>query len=176
MKKGLAVLAGVAILGGMVATLNFGESVPVSDLRAARLSECPPEEEAQEKCPAGIKDFGNFCLCLTNKETVTNEETDLSAARKVRLVVCQVNTPEAGEHLVTRYELSSKPLDQDCVSVADDVLLPGVSMHNVPSGIETDLEVACAPCKIGPDSWGPCPECAFRGDCDKLCKEEDDAL
>jgi hypothetical protein len=169
MKKTLAVLAGVVILGGMITALNFGESVPVSELRAARLSECPPEEEVREKCPAGIKDAGDYCLCLTNKETVPNEETDLPAARKVRLVVCQLDTPEAGKHLVSRYELSSTVINKDCRLVADDVLLPGISMHNVKTGIEEKLEVSCAPCKIGPDSWGPCPECVWDNSCAAKC-------
>ena len=164
MKKGLAILAGVVILGGAV-VLNLGERVLIETVRPARLSECPPEEDALDKCPAGIKDFGDFCLCLTNKETVSNEEADLPAARKMRLVVCEIDTAEAGKHLVTRYELSAGTLDKDCIIVADDVLLPGVSMHKIKTGIEEKLEAACTPCTIGPDSWGPCPECAYRGDC-----------
>jgi hypothetical protein len=169
MKKGLAVLAGVVILGGMVVSLNLGESVPVSDLRAARLSECPPEEEAQEKCPAGLKDVGEFCLCYTNRETLPNEKTE----GDYRCDVCEVTDPEAGKHLVVRYPKSAEPLGKDCITVANDLLLPGLSFHNLPTGIEAKLEVACAPCKIGPDSWGPCPECAFRGNCAQLCPVEE---
>jgi hypothetical protein len=173
MKKGAAILAGLMVLGGAIAALNLGETIPLDELRAARV---PCDKILEGDCPAGIAKGNDFCLCLTNKETLPDEETTLPAARKIRLVVCEIDDPEAGKHLVTRYESSATLINKDCCLVADDVLLPGISMHNVSTGIESKLEAACAPCKITPDSWGPCPECAYRGDCDKLCPEVEDGL
>ena len=162
------VLAGVLVLGGAI-LLNFGESIPVSELRPARV---PCEKVVAEDCPAGVIETKDYCLCLTNKETIADEKTE----GEFRCVVCERTDPEAGKHLVTRYELKALPLQPDCIIVANDLLLPGISMHNVSTGIEKKLEVTCAPCKITPDSWNYCPECAYRGDCATLCPEVSDGL
>jgi hypothetical protein len=178
MKKGLAVLAGVAILGGMVATLNFGESVPVSDLRAARLSECPPEEEAQEKCPAGVVQTEKYCLCLTNVKEgdIANEESVIPAAKRVRMEVCElVDEQSQQKHLAVRYApddgASIKP---NCILVLDNIKLPRLSFHNVNTGIESRLEALCK-FPIGPDSWKECPVClhpSFGKRCEDLYPAE----
>lgn len=166
MKNAAAVLAGLLVLGGTIVALNLGEAVPVSDLRAARV---PCDKIQEGDCPAGVMVQKDFCVCLTNKETLSDEKTE----GDYRCDVCEVTDPEAGKHLVVRYPKSAEPLGKDCVTMADGLLLPGLSFHNLPTGIEKKLETACAPCKIGPDSWGPCPECAFRGNCAQLCPVEE---
>ena len=170
-------LAGVLVIGGMIGgavLLSNGEIEAVKP-RAARI---PCEKATKENCPGGIFEQKDYCLCLTVAKTgeLADEETSISAAKRTRLVVCKVNDPEVGEHLVSRYEASSLPLGKDCRLMADDLVLPGISMNHIPTGIEEKLETVCAPCKIGPGSWGPCPECAYRGDCDKLCETETEGL
>lgn len=167
MKNGLAVLAGLVVIAGGTVLLNLGESIPVSELRAARV---PCDKATLENCPAGIMEQKDFCVCLTNKEAVADEEK----IGDYRCDICEVTDPEAGQHLVVRYPKSAEPLGPGCETVADGLLLPGISFHNIPTGIEGELEVSCYPCKIGPDSFGPCPECAHssRNDCAKLCKEK----
>ena len=173
MKKGLAVLAFVGALAGGAVLLNLGEAVPVSEIRPARI---PCEKIQKGDCPAGVIERNDFCLCLTHKKT--GELTDEKTVGDYRCDVCEVTDPEAGKHLVVRYPKSAKPLEPGCETMADGLLLPGISMHNIPTGIEAQLEAKCAPCKIGSDSWGQCPECAHssRNDCGKFCKEESDAL
>ena len=171
MKRGFAVVAALGVLIGGAVVLNLGEAVPVSELRPARI---PCDKITEGDCPAGVVQRENFCICLTHKKH--GELADEKTVGDYRCDVCEVTDPEAGKHLVVRYPKSAEPLGKDCITVADGLLLPGISMHNVPTGIESQLEAACAPCRIGPDGWGPCPQCAYRRDCDKLCKEVDDAL
>ena len=159
-------IAGVLVLGGMIAgavLLSNGELVNVKP-RAARI---PCEKATKENCPAGIFEQKDYCLCLTVAKT--GELADEKTVGDYRCDICEVTDPEAGKHLAVRYPKSVEPLGKNCITVANDLLLPGISMRNIPTGIEAQLEAACAPCKVGSGSWGPCPSCAYRGDCDKLC-------
>ena len=177
MKKFLAGIAMVGVLVGGAVVLNLEEGT-VDQLAKPRAARVPCEKVVDGNCPGGIVETKDYCLCLTvvKEGELADEETVISAAKRTRLVVCEADDPEAGKHLVSRYEPSALPLGKNCRLMADDLVLPGISMNSVPTGIEKKLEVVCAPCKVGPGSWNHCPECAFRGDCDKLCKEVDDGL
>ena len=179
MKKALFGLAFIGALVGGAVVLNMGE-IPVSELRAARLSECPSEEDQAVDCPGGVKAQKNFCLCLTNLGAVPNEQKSVPANMRRRLVVCSVVDGESGQpSLQTRYEPMAAPLEQGCVLAVANILLPGISMHNVPSGIETALAARCKPCVITPDSWGHCPACLhpdYGKTCAEACPEVEDGM
>lgn len=173
MKKILAGIAAAAILAVPI-VLSMGTSVPLDELRLARLSECPPEETAQEDCPAGMFDKGAFCICMTNKESVDNEVT--SPPIPNRMVVCE--TVEAGTtSLQVRTESVVGPVGNGCVLVASGILLPGVSFHNIETGVESQLRARCTPCIITADSWGPCPYClhpSYGKTCAEACPVEEE--
>ena len=173
MKKALFGLAFIGALVGGAVVLNMGE-IPPSELRPARM---PCDKIVKEDCPAGVIQSKDFCLCLTNKETLPDEESTVPVGKRVRMEVCQVEDELSKQkHLATRYVPSALPLDGNCTLILDDIRFPAISFHNVPTGIEARLEVVCAPCKITPDSWGHCPECFYRGDCATLCPEVEDGL
>ena len=173
------VLAGVLVLGGTI-LLNLGE-IPVSELRPARM---PCDKIVKEDCPAGVIQSKDFCLCLTNKEILPDEESTVPVGKAQRMDVCEVVDKESGQkNLAVRYPPLLSPIPVGCKQVCPrpedeqvGILLPAISMHNLESGIEDCLRLVCTPCQITADSHGHCPECFYRGDCAALCPEVEDGM
>jgi len=186
---GLGILAaGAGVVVGLKGGDDLGgvtaDPVAVSDpIRAVRLDgTCPTKgTKGPADCQSAIQLDGK-CLCLTTQKAgeVENEVTADSvaakpAAQKTRLAVCKrdiidpkTGKPTGKQHVISEWQSMDKALPPECIEVCAAVVLPGVSMTAIESGIEDCLRDKCKPCVISAGNWGRCPYCILE-DCAKAC-------
>jgi len=175
-------VVGLAALGSGIAILSSGPGkgpILEATTTAAQVSSvrvdgtCPtpgPGLATAADCPGGMIQQAGYCLCLATKEAkdIQGAVADASAvapSKQVSLVLCP-GPKDHEKQIVTRW-VAAASVPKECLVVVASALMPNISMNSVPTGIEKDLETFCAPCKVGPGSWGQCPYCGATYDAGK---------
>lgn len=180
MKKGIAaVLAGVLVLTGTL-LLNEREAVPVDQLRVVRI-DCAKAD--REKCPGGIINQGDHCICNTTaaKGELADEVTidKIPADQRMRKVLCcgHVDPETKVKFDVVRDEKDQGPIAPGCRAIEQPMIL-SASMHNLWTPSDKAAAIACcgdcpADCWVQPGEWGACPRCLCDNSCGRYCPKEE---
>lgn len=172
MRKATLSILSVIGAGAIAAIAVVSTRTPVDELRPARLPK-PCEvttgnaADWKEKCPGGLTEHKDFCLCLALKSqgTIDNEQEVPPIDKRERLVVCNVKG-----NFNVRSEPNTGDVDKTCTKVAENLVFPGITMRNIETDLVTALMAACFPCPVSGASWGPCPRC-LHPDYGKTCAE-----
>lgn len=164
-----ALVGGTAVfammLGEATAPTTEPEAVPTIAAKSVPTEYRATVVASEEDCPGATVAQGDELLCLADATATVTDAAPAVKDRK-RLVVCD----EGEDGITVRWVAPPVQLGPECRVVA----APAVT---VSLGIETDLTAAlreaCAPCPVGPKSWGKCPRCILEpGGCAKACPVE----